>query len=336
MRRVPWLAAITLASLSMTAQAWPSDLRFTGACDGSAAVLLDKGLLAVADDEHSLLHVYGGVGGAPVNRDLRAFLGFAVTGKDESKDEADIEGAARVGDRVYWIGSHSHNKNGKPRPERLVLFATTANEALTPIGSPAHSLLDALIAIADERAADGRPTPLAQAIGQLGLAALAASPIAPEAGGINIEGLGAGPDGSLLIGFRSPRASSSQHKKDEPALIIPLLNPKEVVEAKAVPRFGMPISIDLDGLGIRDLLRRSDGSYVVIAGPTPDDTGFVLNTWSGPGGVSPQPIAADLTGLHPEAVVEREGRLLLLSDDGDDRCKQAPVAERSFVGRQLP
>ena len=29
-----------------------------------------------------------------------------------------FRGAARIGDVVYWIGSHARNKNGRYRPER--------------------------------------------------------------------------------------------------------------------------------------------------------------------------------------------------------------------------
>jgi hypothetical protein len=106
--------------------------------------------------------------------------------------ESDLEGAAAVGQRIYWIASHGRNSKGKLRPDRQRFFATDidpgAQPGVIPTGSPYRGLLDDLAAaptLADLRLGD-------------------AAQLAPEApGGLNIEGLAAMPDGSLLIGLRT-------------------------------------------------------------------------------------------------------------------------------------
>ena len=45
--------------------------------------------------------------------------------------EADLEGATRIGDDIYWITSHGQNKNGKNRPSRHRLFATAVAQKAT-------------------------------------------------------------------------------------------------------------------------------------------------------------------------------------------------------------
>ena len=62
-----------------------------------------------------------------------------------------------------------------------------------------------------------------------------------------MEGLAARPDGSsLLIGLRNPVANGR-------AVLIPFLNPREVVNGEAKPKLGTPITLDLGGRGIRSL-----------------------------------------------------------------------------------
>ena len=43
--------------------------------------------------------------------------------------ESDIEGAARLGGRIYWITSHGRSKKGKRRSNRYRLFATDIADA---------------------------------------------------------------------------------------------------------------------------------------------------------------------------------------------------------------
>ena len=68
-------------------------------------------LFAAASDEDCVLRVYDSSNpGLPMSEtDVTKFL----EPDDPEETEADIEGAARVGDRVYWIGSHGRSKKGK-------------------------------------------------------------------------------------------------------------------------------------------------------------------------------------------------------------------------------
>src|SRR5437868_6072599 len=91
-----------VASWSAVAMAHP--MTYTGTCDASAAVALGDDAFLVADDETDVLHVYSrSRPGAPTQESdvLASFL----TLNDGTK-EADIEGAAWFGKRVYWIASH--------------------------------------------------------------------------------------------------------------------------------------------------------------------------------------------------------------------------------------
>ena len=60
----------------------------------------------------------------------------------------DLEAAAALGNRIYWIGSHSTNSKGKANPSRRRLFATDVKVVgdqvtLTPVGLPYLGLVQA-------------------------------------------------------------------------------------------------------------------------------------------------------------------------------------------------
>ena len=118
---------------------------YSHACDASAASLLGTTrLFAAASDEGSVLRVYDlDHPGAPVSSlDVTAFL----EPDNPTDTEADVEGSAPIGDRIYWIGSHGRNKNAKERKFRQRLFATDiartgADVTLRPAGRPYKALL---------------------------------------------------------------------------------------------------------------------------------------------------------------------------------------------------
>lgn len=95
-------------------------LVFAGMCDASAAVALAGDLFAVANDEDNILRFYRlGQPGRPVHTyDLKSIL-FSKP----KAPEADLEGAARLGERVFWITSHGRSAQGKLAPNRHRLFA---------------------------------------------------------------------------------------------------------------------------------------------------------------------------------------------------------------------
>jgi len=310
------MLALLLASI--LTQAAP--VAYPGPCNASAAVALVNGLFVVANDEDNVLRAYRHDRAAPpvYSLDLSTFLEA-----DPARPELDLEGAAAVGDRIYWIGSHSTSRKGKASPGRRRFFATSVSVVkdqvtLTPMGLPYKDLV---------RAFEDTP-----ALRDLHLATAAG--IAPERpGGLNIEGLSATPTGELLIGFRNPIPEGK-------ALLIPLVNPAEVIAGRPA-RLGAPIALELGGRGVRSIeyvaARRE---YLILAGPAGDGGVFGLYRWSGNPGEPPQPVAGvDFTGLQPEALTQdAKGSAWIFSDDGsrllDDgkACKDSVAARQSFRG----
>ena len=92
----------------------------TGMCDASAGVALGEKLFLAANDEDNTLRVYrNDIGGPPITElNLNAFL--EVQG---SSLETDIEGAAQIGSRIFMVGSHGLNREGKERFNRHRFFA---------------------------------------------------------------------------------------------------------------------------------------------------------------------------------------------------------------------
>lgn len=269
---------------------------FRGMCDASAAVAVASNLFVAADDEGNHLRLFHAeTSGPPLQFfDLSGFLRL-----DAEHPEADFEGAAWLGDRVYWISSHGRNREGKHRPNRHCFFATEVRMdggrvQLQPVGVCYKNLLTDLLF--DPRL---RPFQLA-----------AASALPPKAqGGLNIEGLCATADQRLLIGFRNPIPGGR-------ALIVPLLNPTDVVRGLGA-RFGDPVLLDLGGLGIRDL-GFWQGTIYVLAGPYDSEKKFRLYQWTG-GPEPPRPLSKlDFGKLRPEALVfyADNPRFQVLSDDG--------------------
>jgi uncharacterized protein DUF3616 len=282
---------------------------YTGMADASGAVALSSNLFAVASDEDNVLRVYRrDQGGPPLQQfDFNSFL--EVTGKSL---EADLEGAARIGNRAFWIGSHGRNRVGKERTNRCRLFATDigvhgGTVTLTPVGRPYQGLLSALIAEPRfarydfERAAQRAPK-------------------AP--GALNIEGLAATADAGLLIGFRSPIPGDK-------ALLIPLLNPNQVV-ADAPAKFGEALELDLSGLGIRDIAF-FENRFIIIAGPDHGGGPFEFYRWAGPGTKPERVRVQGLRPYHPEALIIYPdtglSEIQVLSDDGKRRIDGVPVHE---------
>jgi len=316
MKLLSRFAQVALLAAALPTHAGPSALAtYRGPCDASAAAPLDGDHFVVGNDENDALHIYRHGHAEAVGRvDLSKFLGTPAG------EESDIEGAAAIGTRVYWITSHGSNSKGKPAPSRQRFFATElrpgAPPTLAPVGQATTQLLDDMAG-----APALKPYELANAARR-----------APEAkGGLNIEGLAATPDGRLLVGLRNPL--TQQHR----ALVIPLDNPAEVVQGQHA-KFGAAIELDLDRRGIRSI-ELVGQSYLIVAGP-PDNSGsFALYRWSGRPADAPVAVAdVDLQGLRPEAMFALKppaGGVQLLSDDGGVPmggidCKKLPAARQTF------
>lgn len=297
----------------------PAIVQYPDMCDASAAVAVDKNLFIAASDEDNVLRVYRrDKPEQPQRIDLTSFLKLAP-----GSPEIDIEGAARIADVVYWIGSHGQNKNGKNRPNRHRLLATriavTDGEVdVTPVGAPYTKLRNDLIN--------------APVLKKYNL--LAAAKRAPESeNGFNIEGLASTPDGKLLIGLRNPIPGGK-------GLVVSLDNPSKVMRGKKA-RVGSAFELTLGGRGIRSMEYSYErGRYLIVAGPFNSTGTFALYSWSGEPreDAVPIPDAVFSAGLRPEAMFFYPGEtaaVQFLSDDGDDQiaggdCKDAPVEMQRF------
>jgi hypothetical protein len=257
--------------------------RHDGIRDASAAVGYKRGtsLFLVASDEdkeRTFLRLYDATqDGGPV-REFEVPSDFLAV--DQDHPEVDLEGAACLGSRIYWIGSHSRNKEGKYRSSRHRLFATEMKKGVpVPVGRAYKTLVQDLGLDIDQR----RP---------------------PKEGGLSIEGLCATREpGELLIGFRSPL---NQGK----AILIPLRNAEEVIDPGVEPEFGTPILLDLAGLGIRSIDYWSErDTHLIIAGPASKSTeGFRLYSWSG----------SNLTDLEFEFSLDEAAPEALLIDGASE------------------
>lgn len=308
---VAWIVAGIATGIG-TATAAQAVTTYLGTCDASAAVALDDEHFVVASDEDNTLRIYRRGRPAPL-------AAVPLAQSIRTTGESDLEGAARVGDSIYWISSHGRNSEGKIRKSRYRMFVTEVDRsAATPTVKPPSKVgvhvLDRLL-----------ESPLL-----LPWRLQEASRLAPEApGGLNIEGLAATAEGHLLIGFRNP-------VREGKALAVTLRNPRTVVDGGTAV-IGRPVSLDLGGRGIRSIERIATG-YLVVGGPTADRGDFVLYRWSGAATDVPQPVAgAEIGTLRPEAVFAWPGtrRIQVLSDDGGVAsrgiaCKDRPPAERSF------
>jgi hypothetical protein len=258
---------------------------YKGICEASAGAFIDSTHFAVASDETNKLQIYERGKPQPIGDgiDMEAFTSF---------DKSDLEAAAVIGDRIYWISSHSFNSQGEDKSKRKVFFATKIAQTdgkptLVSVGKPVKSLRD----------------PLASAAG-----------VKPNE--MNIEAMTAIPGGGLLIGLRAPL-------RDGAALAIPFKNPGAVVDDPSTPPdFGAAIPVKLEGRGFRSMETLGGGTaqHAIVAGPVSDSAeGFALFRWSGPGTDPVKVAGADLTGVKPEAAMSAPGQnlLQLLSDDGD-------------------
>lgn len=306
-------APILLLALAAGTALAQSVTRYEGLCDASAAVALDARHFVVAGDEDNTLRIYQrGPSQARASLPLDAFL-------RSGKDEADLEAATRIGERIYWIGSLSRDGEGRPAPQRDQFFATDIHRSsatlptLRPVGAGPVKLLDALLA-----SEAGRAWQLTDAARK-----------APETpGGLNAEGLTHTADGALLIGFRNPL-------REGKALVVPLRNPAQVIAGQSA-EFGQALALDLGGRGVRAMARAADG-HLVVGGPTGDEGSFALFHWRG-GSDTPQRLQQPALGmLRPEALFNWPGtaQWRLLSDDGGielngGECKKLPLQKQAF------
>lgn len=318
-------------AVSTAANVGPGTRFHTGKSDASTAIAIDSNNMIVADDEDQVLRIYPRLNsGLPSNGfDQTPNLGLTDFSGGIAR-EVDIEGSAQVGNRIYWIGSHSNSATGANRPNRTRLFATDIS------GAGAASTL------AYVGRYDGLKTDLinwdvtnahglgANFFGLSTSAAVGTIPEAPDGSGFNIEGLVFAPDNTTgYISFRAPIVPANARTK---ALIVPVTNMAALVSGNpsAGPAtFGTPIQLNLGGRGIREIKKNASNEYLIVAGDAGTLGNFATYSWTGNPLDPPLPRLSNLTSLNPESIVEipvglnafsplAAVNVTLLSDNGDD------------------
>jgi len=323
----------------------------TGASDASTALALDGNYMLVGDDENQILRLFSRSNSGPplVQFDMNPFLDLNDFYDDGRPREIDTEGSTRVGNRIYWIGSHSHNKDFEVRTNRARIFAADlsgsgANSTLTFLGHYDFLKLDLMNWDASNGHGRGANYFGLTASGDPGV-----DPKAPDGSGFNIEGLAMAPGSTNVayVCFRAPIVPATNRAK---ALIVPVTNFAALASSRitnaGAAQFGVPIELNLGGRGIRSIEGDSNG-YLIVAGTpaaVPSDTppgDFRLFTWTGFATNSPQQRAAALNDLLPEAIVElpsapwtSTSMVQLISDNGitifyndDVQAKFLPLRE---------
>jgi hypothetical protein len=338
-RRLRFLCLLLLAfSFAISSRA----AIHTGFADLSTAVALDADFMFTGDDETQILCLYSRrFDGPPIwQQDFTANLGLTDRDGDGVLREVDIEASARVGSRIYWMGSHGNcggcSTPGEPRPNRNRIFATDivgsgANARLVYVGRY-HNLKTDLI---NWDNANGHGL----GARRLQLQASAAAGVPPENAantGFNIEGLTMAPTGTVAyLGFRSPLTPGSGRSN---ALVIPLLNLPDLVlgnPGRGPARFGRPIEMNLEGRGVRGMDSNTNG-VAIVAGSTTNGGTSCLYTWSGQTNELPRERLVNSTAPSPEGVIVdgalTEGSLVQLISEGSVNSRSEFVS----LGPPLP
>lgn len=251
----------------------------TGVCDASDGADIDDQYFIIGDDEKNILFVYPRYqsGGPVATYSYGNFLGLKDC-ENGVCGEVDMEAVAKSptqARRIYWLGSMSNGKapKAKDKPNRNRLFVTdytnTGSQTNLVFAGYYTDLKKYLIKWGD---AAGYKFAKAAAPGQ--------DCKSPE--GFACEGMVFGPDNTTLyIGMRAPLVPVNNRNK---AVIAPLQN-FEAWFGKGSPTsppvLGLPIELDLGGRGIRDIIRLSNGTYVIAAGNSGHGNNSMLYKWTG-------------------------------------------------------
>ncbi|HEU0098197.1 MAG TPA: DUF3616 domain-containing protein [Allosphingosinicella sp.] len=292
----------------LLAGALPPPVHYSGVCEASAAAALDSNRFVVASDELELLTLYKRGAAQPLST-------FA------HPDVTDIEGAARIGDTIFWVTSHSVNKEKEDKPKRKILFATKVlpTGALAAAGTDYRNLradIAALLGVQEKIQQNGKVT------GGLAL-------------DLNIEGLAAAPDGSLFVGLRGPLSSGK-------AQVVRIVKPFGRVglpqAAPVGPAQPKVFRLNLEGRGIRSLERVGKGSraFLIVAGPVGDSgPAPKLYWWDGRNQPTPGP-GLGFGAMKPEALIAvSAGRVQILGDNDDNCAEDEAAPPRRFPSRDV-
>ena len=295
----------------------------TGLSDASSAIAIDENYMFVANDElilgkdniylfdrnHSGYHYYAFDAAAAVN---------------PGGNEMDLEASTFTSsdNTIYWLTSMSNNKDGKCKPDRNRLFATTIvdsgiDASLDYVGRYDHLREDLInwdIA--------GKHGKTKNYFGLYDSAYCAEAggipPKSADKNGFNIEGLALAPSSETkgLLGFRAPITPPGDRQM---ALVVTLNNMTAILDENGnLPvgsaDFGEWIELDLGGRGIRSIERNENDEYLISAGPATETSAwagpkpFALYTWSGSAADDPVLLDVDLSQINTpgswESIVE--------------------------------
>ncbi len=303
----------------------------TGYSDASAAIALDSNYMVIGDDEiNSLFVTARHQSGFYVTKLDYGSLVALTDGTNEVDVEACVKSIAYPG-RVYWTGSMSNSGSSNVyKPNSNTIFATdiSGTGATTSIAVTGnyHGLRQQLVSWDHTTNGD-----------KFGFTASTANGMDAKAiDGFNVEGMTIGPDNtSLYIGFRAPlvpaTAVAPTSSNRTMAVVIPLNNFEtwfgNAGSPSANPTFGTPIKLNLGGRGIRDIVKMSNGVYIILAGKYDgsDPPNGAVYQWTGNAADAPvQLTSLNITNLNAEAVLEiddangniRGDRLDVISDNG--------------------
>jgi Collagen triple helix repeat (20 copies)/NPCBM-associated, NEW3 domain of alpha-galactosidase/WD40-like Beta Propeller Repeat len=270
-------------SYAISEASTPTSRVLEGGSDESTGIEAGEGDILVADDELSFIKLFDAErSGMP----LREYnIGTA------NAEEVDFEASAKVGNTIYWLGSHGNTKAGDADPERQQVIATEVSGSgdktqLTRVGDFTGMLRDMLAWDKERGEALGMST------GALGIYRGPLGPFNNTESSANIEGAEFAPNSSseLYLGMREPTVEVDG-KQD--AVIVPVTNINRVVEGtEAHAKFAEPILLDLDGMAIREIRKNAAGQYLIIGGVYPP-SGFgkvieqALFSWTGERGDQP-------------------------------------------------
>lgn len=267
-----------------------------GIASATAGVAIDDNYMIVANNDNQTINVYSrNQTGQPIaSLDVTTALELSERLGDGTVLPVDIEAGTRLGNRQYWIGSHSNDNRGISRFNRNRLFATEIqgqgdNIELTFVGYT-DQLFDYLVAWDRE--------------GTYGFRATLTGDIPPnKSNGFNIEGLAIAPDGqTAYMGLRTPIVTRGTQSN---SLIVPILNFATWFgdgNPTDPPQLGDAIELDLGGLGIRGI-ECNAGGCLIIAGAINEEDTYTLYTWSGNAEDAPVLRSVDLTDLQPQSIV---------------------------------
>jgi len=263
------LCSILILAVAPARTARRPTVRYEGCDCVTAAVAIGDDMFVAASSEDNVLRVYATAGSAAplATFDLSDYLNV------DSGLPALVQGATRVGDRVYWITSHGRDEDGRIRPERYRFFATTIERkqeqiVIEPVGTPSKTLVHKLVDRHTMRTLRlDKATRFGAEMTQQQRARLA-----PSKEGLDIEALCASQNSEILIAFRNPRPlrviTGTPH-----ALIVPVDNAAEIVEKGEAPIFGEGVLWDLLGLGIVSFEYSAfHRAFFIVAGPHDNDS----------------------------------------------------------------